>query len=135
MVRGSGARVTVDRVRVLAELLAAGEALTHLEIQRRLESAAGTGIDRVTLYRVLDWLVDMALAHRLAGPDRVYRYSVKAARGGDHGHFRCTRCERMFCMNERASIRRWIRAALPAGFSGENIELTVSGRCAQCAVD
>jgi Fur family transcriptional regulator, ferric uptake regulator len=134
LVRGSGARSTAGRVRVLAELLDAGEALTHIEVRRRIE-AVGDDLDRVTLYRVLEWLVEVGLAHRVAGADRVYRFSVRPEHDGAHGHFRCTRCERMFCMRQRSSIGRWVRAALPAGFSGENFELMVSGRCAECTVD
>jgi len=134
LVREHGARVTWPRVRVLAELLAAGQALSHLDVQRRVEQGeAADRVDRVTLYRVLDWLVEVGLAHRVAGPDRVFRYSVQAAGHGAHGHFRCTRCERMFCMSGTAGLGRLVRTTLPARFTGETIELTVSGCCAECA--
>lgn len=134
LVREHGARVTRPRVRVLAELIAAGQALSHLEVQRRVEQAeAADHVDRVTLYRVLDWLVEVGLAHRVAGPDRVFRFSVQAAGHGAHGHFRCTRCERMFCMGETAGLGRLVRSILPERFTGEAIELTVSGCCADCA--
>ncbi|HMN82672.1 MAG TPA: transcriptional repressor [Burkholderiaceae bacterium] len=133
-VRGSGARVTFARVRVLAELMRAGRALSHLEAQRRVDDdGSGEAVDRVTLYRVLEWLVEAGLAHRVAGPDRVFRFSASApGLRGQHGHFRCTRCDRMYCLQE-ANIARLLGASLPAGFSSENVELTVSGCCAQCA--
>ncbi|MBK8768121.1 MAG: hypothetical protein IPM01_27380 [Burkholderiaceae bacterium] len=58
-VRGQGARVTYPRVRVFAELLQAHEALSHLDLQRRIEHEShAEPIDRVTLYRVLEWLVE-----------------------------------------------------------------------------
>jgi Fur family ferric uptake transcriptional regulator len=134
LVRESGARLTVPRTLVLAELLAAGEALSHLEVQRRVEASPQTGhIDRVTLYRVLDWLVDSGLAHRVAGPDRVFRFSARDGGHGAHGHFRCNRCQRMFCMDETSALGRVARAMLPSGFVGESIEFTVSGLCADCA--
>ena len=50
LLRERGARVTHPRVRVLAALLGAGEALSHLDLQRRLEvSVDSEPIDRVTL--------------------------------------------------------------------------------------
>ena len=127
------ARVTYPRARVLAELLDAHEALSHLDLQRRIEhEARAEPIDRVTLYRVLEWLVDAGLAHRVSGPDRVYRFSAQPAGHAMHGHFRCGHCERMFCLDEAAGLARVIKAMLPAGFSSDSVELTVSGRCGQC---
>lgn len=131
MIRGIGARMTGPRVRVLAELLRAGEALTHLDLQRRVEQGAEP-IDRVTLYRVLEWAADIGLAHRVAGPDRVFRFSVHSTTV-PHGHFRCVRCERMYCMKEAEGLEGRVRAMLPEGFTGERIEVNVSGLCAECA--
>ena len=72
--RATGERVTPARLRVYAALLDSAQALSHHE----LESALGTvePVDRVTLYRVLDWLVEQGLAHRVAGIDRVWRFST-----------------------------------------------------------
>ena len=133
-VRGQGARVTYPRVRVFAELLQAHEALSHLDLQRRIEHEAhAEPIDRVTLYRVLEWLVEVGLAHRASGPDRVYRFSAQPAGHAMHGHFRCAVCQRMFCLEEAAGLARVVKAMLPEGFSSDSVELTVSGRCGQCA--
>jgi Fur family ferric uptake transcriptional regulator len=138
-VRSTGARVTGARVKVLAELLQAGEALAHTELQRRLEHGGSHELlDRVTLYRVLDWLVEAGLAHRVAGPDRVWRFSSEPATHaphGHHGHFKCRRCERMFCMKESSSLARTVRSMLPDGFSGDEVALTVTGLCAECAAE
>ena len=134
LLRAREVRVTQPRLRVLAELIGAAEALSHLEVQRRLEQApAAEPIDRVTLYRVLEWLVDIDLAHRVSGPDRVFRYSARSGGHVLHGHFRCASCQRMFCLEEAPGMDRLIGAMLPAGFTGEQVELTVSGRCGHCA--
>jgi Fur family ferric uptake transcriptional regulator len=134
LLRERGARVTHPRVRVLAALLGAGEALSHLELQRRLELAPDAeAVDRVTVYRVLDWLVERDLAHRVSGPDRVFRFSARPSGHSMHGHFRCAACGRMFCLDESPGLGRVIKAMLPAGFSSDAVELTVSGRCAACA--
>ena len=131
LIRGSGARLTVARLRVLVELLGAESALAHVELQQGVEDGAEP-IDRVTLYRVLEWLEETGLAHRVAGPDRVFHFSARPAHGS-HGHFRCVCCSRIYCIEEAGALARRARALLPAGFSGDGIEVTVSGRCARCA--
>ncbi|MBX3613654.1 MAG: transcriptional repressor [Burkholderiaceae bacterium] len=131
LIRRFGARLTVARVRVLAELLDAESALTHIELQKRVEAGAEP-IDRVTLYRVLEWLEETGVVHRVAGPDRVFHFAARQVRR-PHGHFRCVQCARMYCIEEPGTLARSVRALLPTGFSGEEIEVTVSGRCARCA--
>jgi hypothetical protein len=39
----------------------------------------------------------------------------------------------MFCLEESPGLGRVIESMLPAGFSSEAVELTVSGRCGACA--
>ena len=78
LLRAREVRVTQPRLRVLAELIGAAEALSHLEVQRRLEQApAAEPIDRVTLYRVLEWLVDIDLAILGAKPQRFDEYDAQ----------------------------------------------------------
>ena len=72
-IRRRGARATPARVRVLRLLREAPAPLSHAEIEVRLGDMA---IDRVTLYRVLDWLVDSGLAHKSADAGRVFRFSA-----------------------------------------------------------
>ena len=58
-----------------------------------------SGFDRVTLYRVLEWLVDNGLAHRVTDAQRVFRFSAAddTAKGhASHAHFRCEVCARVF---------------------------------------
>ena len=53
--RSLGSRVTEPRVPVLAVLMQGDEPLSHQAVCDALPDDAG--IDRVTVYRVLDWLV------------------------------------------------------------------------------
>lgn len=124
-IRDHGARVTGARVRLLELLRGADVALSHAQIEER---AQGLVVDRVTIYRVLDWLVEQGLAHRIAGPDRVWRFSTGPNPDGGHAHIHCTRCGRTVCMGEipPPALR------LPKGFRLESVELKVSGLCAAC---
>lgn len=167
--RDASVRVTDARVKVLAALLEASSASSHQDMQEQF-----SGMDRVTLYRALDCLTEAGLAHKIAGDDRVFRYSsgteqhgeralrgVPAGRGQpghgaghQHGHFKCTRCARVFCLDGHVlwldgeqptaatstpppSMRQQLQAAvlenLGKGFKAHDMELTVKGWCADCA--
>jgi Fur family ferric uptake transcriptional regulator len=144
--RDSRIRVTDARVKVLAALLGAPYAFSHQDVQDTLAD-----MDRVTLYRALDCLTDAGLAHKIAGDDRVYRYNAaaephehgdKTAAQHQHGHFKCTRCARVFCIENvdastdaalRKELQSALRATLGKGFRSQDIELTIKGLCADCA--
>lgn len=129
MLTERGARVTRDRVRILAELLLADEALTHHELQRRL--GYGESVDRVTIYRVLDWLTTQGLAHKHPGDDRVGRFSVAghSSHGRPaHAHFQCTECGKVVCLAEL----RQLQFTLPDGYRRRDVDVTVRGHCDRC---
>lgn len=140
-ISATGARVTATRVRVLSSLLEAGSALSHQELFDRI-GALGS-VDRVTLYRVLEWLVETGLAHRIAGEDRIWRFSVAHPGEPDvpgaahhaqepHGHFQCDACRRMFCIDAPVGVEQNL-SRLPEGFVGRDVELLVRGTCPACA--
>ncbi len=124
--RATGERVTPARLRAYAVLLDSARALSHHELEAALGPAAP--LDRVTLYRVLDWLVEQGLAHRIAGIDRVWRYSISPDARASHAHFQCRRCGKVIRLAELPARR----VPLPRGFRSEAVELTVKGRCAEC---
>lgn len=127
----AGHRSTPARCAVLATLLAAERALTHVEIGERL--AEGVQFNRVTLYRVLDWLVRHRIAHKIAGEDRVWRFSAFQPNedvNHRHAHFQCKRCSRVTCLEDTPTA---FALSLPAGFVSQEAELTIRGVCAGCS--
>lgn len=130
-----GSRSTRARVDVLATLLVAHEALSHHDVEERL--GPGRRIDRVTLYRVLDWLVAQGLAHKLAGEDRVWRFSASAPRAGGgapaggpaHAHFHCVGCGKIVCLDEA----RMPVIPVPSGYRRHDVDVTVKGYCDRCS--
>ncbi len=130
----AGERPTPARITVLDILLAASRALAHSEIAVAARELGGN-LDRVTLYRVLDWLVEKGLAHKIAGEDRVWRFNARSALPGasagghEHAHFQCSRCGRLYCLDE---LRPVFALALPPGFRCEHAELTLRGLCPDC---
>lgn len=128
LLAGTGERVTPTRRAVLEVLLAADRALSHHELEQALRERS-RHCDRVTLYRVLEWLVSRGLAHKIASEDRVWRF--KAARNEEHrhAHFQCTRCREVFCLEDLQPV---FILTLPPGFSYEHAELKVQGVCSDC---
>lgn len=134
--RQAAVRITEARVKVLAALLSARHAVSHQEVQDRFAD-----MDRVTLYRALDCLTDAGLAHKVAGDDRVFRYSAGADHAAkaphrQHGHFKCTRCAKVFCLDnvaEAGLLQDALQKTLGKGFRSHDLEFTIKGWCADCA--
>lgn len=129
-IRATGARVTRQRVLVLDFLLSQQKSLTHHEIQAHLSKKLHEELDSVTLYRVLEWLTENELIHRIAGADQVWRFSAGAGHHAhEHAHFQCTKCEQVTCFTDLALPRK---IKLPEGFQTQEIDFLIKGTCANC---
>lgn len=129
LVRSAATRVTRGRIEILAVLLAARRALTHHEIERQVRRGA-LDMDRVTIYRVLEWLVARGLAHRISGDDRVWRFNAAdEEHARQHAHFKCNNCGDVTCLETALAARS---VPLPSGYRPQEVELTVKGLCAGC---
>lgn len=128
MIRHNGGRATAGRTVILAILLAEQQAITHREIELRLPQALQ--LDRVTLYRALEWLVEKNLIHKVTSDDRAWRYHAnRDVQSHQHAHFKCTGCAQVICLDKLPLEQNW---PLPAGYRFQEIELTVKGLCANC---
>ncbi len=131
--RATGERVTEPRVTVLSTLLACDHAMSHLDVAATI--AKHHTIDRVTVYRVLDWLVSVEIAHRIAGDDRVWRFMMnhrsasKVAPHPSHAHFTCNTCGQTICLDK---VKPKMNIKLPVGFRTLEVDLKVRGLCADC---
>lgn len=142
LIRETGDRATSSRIRVFGFLLSQHSAVTHYQIEMGLNDSESSEnsqnsekIDRVTLYRVLDWLIEKGLAHKVISDDRVWRFRVNdkdtQRHQHHHAHFKCSECTRVICLEDvHVDIGSVV---LPAGFHRMETELTVKGVCADCA--
>ncbi|NMG67752.1 transcriptional repressor [Azoarcus indigens] len=133
LIAARGGRVTRTRVAVLEILQASDHPMSHDELAAEL-AAADIAHDRVTLYRALDWLVEQALARRIAGSgnDRAWRFELLRADGHRHAHFHCDRCGQVICLE---GLEPAVAVALPAGFQLDRAELVIHGACPDCGVE
>jgi Fur family transcriptional regulator, ferric uptake regulator len=125
-------RRTRGRAHILTALIAARRALTHTEIEAVLPP--DVVLDRVTLYRILEWLNEHNMVHRVAGADRAVRFaftgdnSSVASKAEMHAHFQCDTCGRVVCLDA-------VHTQLPKlenGFSARKADVLVHGECDLC---
>jgi Fur family ferric uptake transcriptional regulator len=130
-IRSAGGRVTTSRVRVLDLLQSSQVPLSHGDVEELLSNDKFPGIDRVTIYRVLDWLADVGLAHKAADGRGVFRFSASNPDGkhAQHIHFRCTGCGGLFCLDSPLPQQ----PKLPRGFRFGGMALDICGECPRCA--
>ena len=122
-----GERATEARRRTLEALLSVERPLSHTEIEAKL--ATHGALDRVTLYRVLDWLIAKGLVHKIEGHDRVWRFSATAVDALGHAHFCCTACNKVYCLT---GIKPAFALSLPPGFRLGEAGLSLRGTCPDC---
>lgn len=125
LLRAAGLKKTPGRVRVLEALAAAASPLCHADLGALLPDA-----DRVTIYRVLDSLVECGLALKAVDTRGVFRFSVARAQRqhANHVHFRCTECGGVFCLKAPPPSP----PKLPRGFRLDEVEYDIRGICAEC---
>jgi len=130
LIRQTGGRATFARIKILGLLLSQRNAVTHHEIEEALGSQER--LDRVTLYRVLDWLTDNGLAHKVQSGDRAWRFRANdhASSPHEHAHFRCNHCAAVICLDDAKPEHD---VPLPSGYLAQEVQLTVRGLCARCA--
>ena len=97
-----------------------------LETRRPLKQVPSLGL--ATVYRNLRALVEEGAVVPVALPGEPLRY--EAAGAGHHHHFLCRGCGRAF---ELPGCRLEAHLDLPPGFSAEDHEVVVYGRCPDCA--
>jgi len=130
LIRAAGVKVTRGRVRILELLRAANQPLSHAEVETALAGNQGEPVDRVTVYRVLDSLVDSDLALKAVDTRGVFRYSSAGSQQQhrSHVHFRCVDCGGVFCLD----VPPPAAPDLPSGFRLIAVEFDVRGTCARC---
>lgn len=93
---------------------------------------AQTSVEKLgiaTVYRNLKALLDEEALKVVHLPGESPRY--ESATHGHHHHFQCTACARVFDVHDCPGD---LRGLAPKGFLVESHELTLYGRCADCAL-
>ena len=122
---------TPRRLAVLEAIRDGQHPLRAQEIMAELTKSQD--INRVTIYRILDLLVEKGLVERISSGDRSFRYGLTPlAHGRPHAHFYCRNCGHMQCL--RPEEVTFDLGKLEAGAPGhiEKVEIRLDGTCDQC---
>jgi Fur family ferric uptake transcriptional regulator len=122
---------TLNRVKVL-EII--GNSPHPLSAQAIFQTVnRSREINRVTVYRILDLLVEKRLVDRISAGDRSFRYGLAPnANHRPHAHFYCTGCGRMECLSPESPTldMEHVNKVLPGVI--ERVEVRVDGICKTC---
>jgi Fur family transcriptional regulator, ferric uptake regulator len=131
LLESSGLGSTPGRRQVLEIIGSSASPLSAQEIAFALERSMP--INRVTLYRILDLLVERKVVDRITAGDRSYRYGLaENPNHPRHPHFYCTHCGSMECLNPKSITVdvNSIRTIYPALI--ERVEVRLDGVCKTC---
>ncbi|TAE79313.1 MAG: Fur family transcriptional regulator, partial [Bacteroidetes bacterium] len=76
------ARTTIAKTEIQELIVSSPVALSHAEIQKSLEGLC----DRVTIYRVLDRLMEEGVIHKIVNVDGVVKYAGCHSCSAKHTH-------------------------------------------------
>jgi len=129
--QASGLGHTPNRQRVLEVI---GDSSHPLSAQQIFDTLSPTdNINRVTVYRILDLLVDNGLVSRISGGGRSFVYGPAPNENHPaHPHFYCKSCGNLECLNP-LSLNVDLHP-MQRTFTGliENVEVRVDGVCKNC---
>ncbi len=122
---------TDNRVRVLEVVGNNSFPLSAGDIYKILERSSS--INRVTVYRILDLLVDYGVVDRISTGGRAFYYGLAPNdHHRPHPHFYCKNCGRMDCLSpESLNVDT---APLWKTFPGriDKVEVRIDGICKNC---
>ncbi len=124
----AGLEPTDKRQYVLNILLKATKALSAPQLLEQIKR--DNVMNKVTLYRILDKLVEKKVVRRTISADRVHRYCTGVP-GEFHCHFHCVRCNKTYCLPMPHKKHPILPPELPAGRI-DTVEILYEGVCSTC---
>ena len=129
----AGERLTPARMTAYAELLASDRPLSAYELIARLEKREKRKIAPLTVYRHLDFLIRVGLAHRLES-----RQAYLACDHPEHTHesqyLLCSSCGRADELESKQISKLLDKLTDQQGFVPVNSVVEVTGLCSDCKV-
>lgn len=121
-------RKTTAKIEILQLLEKADTALSHKDIQAEL----GNICNRVTIYRVLERLLEEGFIHRIINTDGVVKYARchscdNQSHQHNHLHFSCTQCQEVTCLQQIHPNYQ-----LPPNYLVQEVHFLISGICPNC---
>lgn len=134
----AGVKLTAKRKNVLATLLSSAIPLSAYEVVELYRQLFNEVIPPMSVYRMLDFLQDENLAHKLSSTNKFIACSHIAC---DHQHetpqfLICDKCHRVSEIAIRNETIQALRDSVQAaGFSLNSPQLELHGRCGNCKTE
>lgn len=120
-------RNTIAKTKILTLLQESEVALSHPEI----EEAIDIPVNRVTIYRILERLLQEGIIHRVVNTDGAMKYAIchncTQEHRHDHIHFSCVQCKEVTCLEGVIPSFH-----LPKLYQVLDVNFTISGYCPNC---
>jgi Fur family transcriptional regulator, peroxide stress response regulator len=129
--RAKGLALTVQRRTILQELLQRYDHPTADMIYDSVKDRV-PGISRTTVYRVLDTLVQLGAARKVAHEAAVVRFDPNTER---HHHLLCDRCGSLLDLPPQQVGSIPLPDTTASGFTIRDFTVNFSGTCLQCRDD
>ena len=129
ILRSRGYRLTNQRRAIVREL----ENGRHLSAEEMYDHLRGEHpeLGLSTVYRTLDLLTELGIARKDDFGEGYSRYELATERM--HHHARCEECGRVIEFNEELMEYLALQVERETGFVTDWHEITLHGRCAECA--
>ncbi len=127
--RARNLRITPNRLDLLTAVDRFVGAIPHTKLQADLAS-----MDRVTLYRTINSLLEGGLIHRASANEQETYYALcedaclADAHQHQHIHFKCENCSKIYCLPLQQDLH-----LNTGGFKVKAFEILASGQCEACA--
>lgn len=121
-------KATHNRIEVLNAIEEHDKAIPYSKIQKQVDA-----IDRVTLYRTLNALMESGLIHKVSVENDETFYAICSTKCTDkahnhqHVHFRCTECKEVSCVQATG-----LETLSIPGYSVASFEIQAVGVCKSC---
>ena len=131
----AGVRLTTKRLNVLAVLLAQPTAVSAYQVIDDYKSEFEESLQAMSAYRILNFLVEAGLAHRL---ETTNRYIACSHINCDHAHevpqfLICQFCHQVIEVGLRSALVEELRSSVrDTGFSLNEQQLELHGVCQKC---
>lgn len=121
-------KVTAHRLQLLEEIDRYSGAMPYTQLQSNLQE-----MDRVTLYRTINALLEKGLIHKASAHEQENYYALcedsceAQAHNHQHIHFKCEHCKKIYCLPLSSQLN------LETGsFKVHSFEVLATGICESC---
>jgi Fur family transcriptional regulator, zinc uptake regulator len=130
-----GVKLTTKRENILSSIIVAGEAVSAYELADLYKEQFGQTIPAMSVYRILDFLVELSLVHKLTSANKYIACShISCAHQHEIPQFLiCESCQSVTEIGVKNAVLDELKSSVEkTGFKLTNQQLELKGLCADC---